>query len=67
MQWRQQQQKAVAVEDKATLNGPTGSLPRINFWLQRHDGHAVTCDDFLAAMADANDEDLSALARCMSS
>ncbi len=25
---------------------------------------AVTCDDFLAAMADANSEDLSSLAKC---
>ncbi len=31
--------------------------------LQRHDGQAVTCDDFLAAMADANGVDLSGIAR----
>lgn len=32
-------------------------------YFKRHDGCAVTCDDFLAAMADANDVDLSQFAR----
>jgi len=32
-------------------------------YFKRHDGSAVTCDDFLRAMADANDEDLSVLSR----
>lgn len=31
----------------------------MDLYFQRHDGQAVTCDDFLAAMADANGEDLS--------
>lgn len=35
----------------------------MDLYFERHDGQAVTCDDFLAAMADANDEDLSALGR----
>ena len=30
---------------------------------ERHDGSAVTCDDFLSAMADANDVDLSQFSR----
>lgn len=33
----------------------------IDLYFKRHDGQAVTCDDFFAAMADANGEDLSAL------
>lgn len=33
------------------------------FLFGRHDGNAVTCDDFLAAMADANEVDLSQFAR----
>ena len=35
----------------------------MDLYFQRHDGHAVTCDDFLAAMADANKVDLSQLGR----
>ena len=35
----------------------------MDLYFERHDGQAVTCDDFLAAMADANDQDLSSVAR----
>ena len=35
----------------------------MDLYFARHDGQAVTCDEFLAAMADANDADLSALAK----
>jgi len=34
----------------------------MDLYFKRHDGQAVTCDDFLAAMADANDVDLSQFA-----
>ena len=34
----------------------------MDLYFERHDGHAVTCDDFRAAMADANGVDLSNLA-----
>ena len=34
----------------------------MDLYFERHDGSAVTCDDFLAAMADANDTDLSQFA-----
>jgi aminopeptidase N len=34
----------------------------MDLYFQRHDGQAVTCDDFLAAMSDANGKDLSSLA-----
>ncbi len=33
----------------------------MDLYFKRHDGHAVTCDDFLAAMADANGVDLATL------
>jgi aminopeptidase N len=35
----------------------------MDLYFKRHDGCAVTCDDFLAAMADANGVDLSQFAR----
>eukprot|EP00983_Pelagomonas_calceolata_P031335 983199-Pelagomonas_calceolata.AAC.1 len=35
----------------------------MDLYFKRHDGHAVTCDDFLAAMADANNVDLSQLGK----
>lgn len=31
----------------------------MDLYFERHDGQAVTCDDFVAAMADANDIDLT--------
>ena len=34
----------------------------MDLYFKRHDGQAVTCDDFRAAMADANGRDLSAFA-----
>ena len=42
-----------------TLLGKDGFRKGMDLYFQRHDGHAVTCDDFLAAMADANEKDLS--------
>lgn len=41
-----------------TLLGPAGFRKGIDLYFERHDGQAVTCDDFVAAMADANDADL---------
>ena len=35
----------------------------MDLYFQRHDGQAVTCDDFRAAMADANGVDLAQFAR----
>lgn len=37
-----------------TLLGPQGYRKGIDLYFQRHDGQAVTTDDFLAAMRDAN-------------
>ena len=44
-----------------TLLGRDGFRRGMDLYFQRHDGQAVTCDDFLAAMADANDTDLSGM------
>lgn len=46
-----------------TLLGKDGFRKGMDLYFQRHDGKAVTCDDFLFAMADANEEDLSKLLR----
>jgi len=45
-----------------TMLGKEGFRKGMDLYFKRHDGQAVTCDDFLAAMANANDfplEDLS--------
>jgi len=42
-----------------TLLGVEGFRKGMDLYFRRHDGCAVTCDDFLSAMADANGADLS--------
>jgi aminopeptidase N len=42
-----------------TLLGVDGFRKGMDLYFARHDGQAATCDDFLAAMADANGRDLS--------
>ena len=42
-----------------TLLGKDGFRKGMDLYFKRHDGQAVTCDDFLAAMADANGKDLT--------
>lgn len=46
-----------------TLLGEKGFRRGLDLYFERHDGQAVTCDDFLSAMADANDRDLTQFAR----
>ncbi|MBL8705091.1 MAG: aminopeptidase N [Rhodospirillales bacterium] len=46
-----------------TLLGRDGFRKGMDLYFQRHDGQAVTCDDFLAAMADANGADLAQFKR----
>jgi aminopeptidase N len=46
-----------------TLLGEEGFQAGMRLYFERHDGAAVTCDDFLAAMADANDVDLGLFSR----
>ena len=47
----------------ATLLGVDGFRRGMDLYFERHDGQAVTCDDFRAAMADANGVDLSRIDR----
>ncbi|ALG73719.1 aminopeptidase N [Azospirillum thiophilum] len=42
-----------------TLLGAANYRKGIDLYFQRHDGQAVTCDDFVAAMADASGVDLT--------
>jgi len=46
-----------------TLLGQAGFRRGMDLYFQRHDGQAVTCDDFRAAMADANGADLAQFER----
>jgi len=46
-----------------TLVGQEGFRRGMDLYFERHDGHAVTCDDFRAALADANDADLNQFER----
>jgi len=46
-----------------TLLGSEGFRAGMNLYFRRHDGQAVTCDDFVAAMSDANETDLTAFMR----
>ncbi|KAG0188465.1 hypothetical protein DFQ28_004805 [Apophysomyces sp. BC1034] len=46
-----------------TLFGRDGFRHGMDLYFQRHDGQAVTCDDFRAAMADANHRDLAQFER----
>ncbi|WP_394173223.1 aminopeptidase N [Thalassotalea litorea] len=45
-----------------TLLGEEGFQRGMKEYISRHDGQAVTCDDFVNAMADANQRDLSQFA-----
>ena len=54
---------AEVVRMYATLLGRDGFRRGMDLYFRRHDGQAVTCDDFRAAMAEANGADLSQFAR----
>ena len=54
---------AEVVRMYATILGKEGFRRGMDLYFQRHDGQAVTCDDFRAAMADANGADLGQFAR----
>ena len=45
-----------------TILSVEGFNKGMKLYFERHDGQAVTCDDFLSAMADANNVDLSQFA-----
>lgn len=46
-----------------TLVGEAGFRKGMDLYFKRHDGQAVSCDDFRAAMADANNIDLDQFER----
>ena len=46
-----------------TILGAAGFRRGMDLYFERHDGTAVTCDDFYSAMVDANEIDLSGLMR----
>jgi aminopeptidase N len=46
-----------------TLVGSDGFRRGMDLYFKRHDGQAVTCDDFVAAIADANGRDLGQFKR----
>ena len=46
-----------------TLLGAEGFRKGSDLYFERHDGQAVTCDDFIKAMEDANNADLSQFKR----
>ncbi len=46
-----------------TLLGPDGFRRGIDLYFERHDGQAVTCDDFVTAIEDANGADLAQFRR----
>lgn len=51
------------VRMQQTLLGREGFRKGMDLYFKRHDGQAVTCDDFVAAMADANQKDLGQFKR----
>ena len=54
---------AEVIRMQHTLLGAEGFKRGIDLYFARHDGQAVTCDDFVAAMADANAADLAVFKR----
>ena len=57
------QKGAAIIRMYHTLLGEEGFQKGMKLYFERHDGQAVTCDDFLAAMADANDTNLDRFGR----
>ena len=54
---------AEVVRMMQTLVGVDGFRRGMDLYFKRHDGQAVTCDDFVAAIADANGRDLAQFKR----
>ncbi len=57
------QKGAEVIRMMHTLLGEAGFQKGMRLYVERHDGQAVTCDDFVAAMADANAVDLTQFKR----
>jgi len=54
---------AEVIRMQHTLLGAAGFRKGMDLYFERFDGQAVTCEDFVAAMADANGRDLSQFMR----
>ena len=54
---------AEVIRMQHTLLGEQGFRKGMDLYFARHDGQAVTCDDFVQAMQDANEHDLSQFRR----
>ncbi len=54
------QKGAEVIRMMATIIGRAAFRRGMDLYFQRHDNHAVTIDDFVAAMQDASDVDLTA-------
>ena len=54
---------AEVIRMQHTLLGAEGFRKGMDLYFQRHDGQAVTCDDFVAAMADASGRDMTQFMR----
>ncbi|MGB2107168.1 MAG: aminopeptidase N [Candidatus Puniceispirillum sp.] len=54
---------AEVIRMMAAYLGRDGFRKGMDLYFKRHDGSAVTCDDFVAALADSNDIDMSGFAR----
>uniref|UniRef100_A0A6T2JG83 Aminopeptidase N n=1 Tax=Eutreptiella gymnastica TaxID=73025 RepID=A0A6T2JG83_9EUGL len=54
---------AEVIRMMATILGTDGFRKGTNLYFERHDGQAVTCDDFVAAMEDATGEDFTQFKR----
>ncbi|MGA9575663.1 MAG: aminopeptidase N, partial [Lysobacterales bacterium] len=57
------QKGAAIIRMYHTLLGESGFQKGMKLYFERHDGQAVTCEDFLAAMADANATNLDRFGR----
>jgi len=57
------QKGAAIIRMYHTLLGESGFQQGMKLYFERHDGEAVSCDDFLAAMADANGVNLDRFGR----
>jgi aminopeptidase N len=57
------QKGATIIRMYQTLLGVKGFQKGLKLYIERHDGQAVTCDDFLAAMSDANGANLQRFGR----
>ena len=54
---------AEVIRMMATILGTDGFRKGTDLYFERHDGQAVTCDDFVAAMEDATGEDFTQFKR----